>query len=123
MKKFTQFFIVALTIATPALVFAQGQPQTQYFTTIINFLKNSINPIAGILVGLAFIYFIWGVIKYVISSDPTKKEESKSTIIYGLIGLLVIASAWGIVRLAAQILGINNPNGNQIDTPGVNIRN
>ena len=121
MKKLTQFFILATIIVTPAIAFAQTAFDEGYFQDIINFLKNAINPIAGILVGLAFIYFVWGVIKYVISSDPTKKEESKSTIIYGLIGLLIIASAWGIVRLASQILGIDGGE-SQITPPGVKVK-
>ncbi|TSC69271.1 MAG: hypothetical protein G01um101466_113 [Parcubacteria group bacterium Gr01-1014_66] len=63
-------------------------------------IENQIlNPIIGLLFVLATIVFMWGVIQYVITADPGKREKGKGVMIYGIIGMTIMASAWGIVRI------------------------
>ena len=54
----------------------------------------------GILIPIAFalclLYFFWGVAKY-IKSAGTDKEEGKSIMVWGVVGLFVAASIWGII--------------------------
>ena len=67
---------------------------------IINKITTQIlNPVIVLLFALATIFFIWGVIQYVIGSqgDTGKLEKAKSAILYGIIGMFIMASAWGIV--------------------------
>ncbi len=70
----------------------------------IQVLLNSLMPI---LIGIAVLYFMWGVITYVISGDDQKKKEARMHIINGLIGLFVILSFWGIVAVINNTLGID----------------
>lgn len=55
--------------------------------------------IIAILFTLGTIAFLWGVIKYLFSSDPEKIGEARTFIIYGIITLAVMVAAWGIVRI------------------------
>ncbi len=58
---------------------------------------------------LAFLIFLWGMIKYINNADNEKKrEESKKFIYYGIIGLTVMVSVWGIVRIVTTTFGLGN---------------
>ncbi len=66
--------------------------------TIANQLLNYIIPV---LITIAVVYFIWGVVQYLIAGDEEKKKKSKSMIIGGLIGLFIIVSFWGIIKIVS----------------------
>lgn len=55
---------------------------------------------------LAFVVFLWGVLKFMRSSEQKDKQESKQFIYMGLIGLFVMTSVWGIIKIFATTLGI-----------------
>lgn len=60
-----------------------------------------LNPVIVLLFTLATIMFLWGIIQYVIGSqgDTGKLEKAKNVILYGIIGMFIMASAWGIVGI------------------------
>ncbi len=55
---------------------------------------------------LAFVVFLWGVFKFIRSSEQKDKQESKQFIYMGLIGLFVMTSVWGIIKIFATTAGI-----------------
>ncbi len=61
-----------------------------------------------VLIGLGVVYFVWGVITYVISSDEEAKKAGRDRIIYGIIGLAVIIGLWGLVRILTDTFSISN---------------
>jgi succinate-acetate transporter protein len=59
-----------------------------------------VNPLIEILYALAFIIFLWGIFEFVMGSgDEKARETGKQHIIYGLLGLFILVSAFGIVNL------------------------
>lgn len=71
-----------------------------FFGRITDILKESV---VGLLVTLAMVYFIWGVVQYVIyPEDEGKKEKGKQHIIWGLIGLTVIFAVRGLIGVLAS---------------------
>ena len=60
-----------------------------------------LTPIIALLFVLATAVFLWGVVSYVIAQkgDSQKMDQAKTTIAWGIIGLFIMASAWGIVKL------------------------
>ena len=65
-----------------------------------------LNTIIPVLVALGVVYFVWGVITYVISSEEEAKKAGKNKIIYGIIGLAVIVSLWGLVNIVVNTFDI-----------------
>ena len=65
-----------------------------------------LNIIIPILIVLAIVYFIWGVIQYVISDDEEAKQAGRNRIIYGIIGLAVIVGVWGLVAILTQTFDV-----------------
>lgn len=60
-------------------------------------------------VGLALLFFIWGVTKLIkAGGDEEKLSEAKKYIIWSLIGLFVIFSVWGIVGVLQNTFELDN---------------
>lgn len=97
-------------------------------------LLKAITDIAEMLIpivaSLALLYFFWGVAEYVRGVGASGKEEGRSKMFWGAIGLFVMMSIWGLVNfISSDFLGIkptssggsysssyNNPRLNQ-NTP------
>ena len=54
-----------------------------------------------VIFALSLITFLWGVFKYTILSQGDEKQtvEAKNVIFYGIIGLFVMVSVWGILKV------------------------
>jgi hypothetical protein len=60
-----------------------------------------VNPIILLLAASAFVVFLWGVFEFIMhAADETKRREGKSAIMWGLVGLVIIFGAYGIINLA-----------------------
>jgi hypothetical protein len=87
----------------------------QYGTieAIICRIGNILNTIIPILVVLGVVYFVWGVVQYVIASDEEAKKTGRNRMIYGIIGLAVIVAMWGLVGILTNtfsLTGSATPN-------------
>jgi len=71
-------------------------------------ISEILNAIIPVLIALGVVYFVWGVISYVIGSDEEAKKKGRDRIIYGIIGLAVIIAVWGLVRILTNTFGVGN---------------
>lgn len=86
----------------PALAFATGIP------AIITTLTGIINTLVPFLIAVAVVIFLVGVVKYVTAgADETKRAEGRNVMIYGIIGLFVMISIWGLVTILNDTFGLN----------------
>lgn len=102
-------------IVAPFFAFAQNAGLCTYQTgiqAVICKIGEILNTIIPILIVLGVVYFIWGVITYMIGADEEAKKKGRDKIIYGIIGLVVIVGMWGLVKIVTSTFGIsNNPSG------------
>ncbi len=99
---------------------AQSLENTRVFENVRN------NPVAGPLVErifgviilplltglfvLTMLVFIWGVVGIIRKADdPTARKEGQNHILWGAIGMLIMVSVYGIIRLVANTLGVPDP--------------
>lgn len=60
-----------------------------------------INPIILLLAASAFIVFLWGVFEFIAhAGDETRRTEGRKAILWGLVGLVIIFGAYGIINVA-----------------------
>ncbi len=65
-------------------------------------------PVITVVFMVAILYFVWGVTMFMInSSDPDKREQGRKHILWGIIGLVIMVSVFGIIRLVANTVGQN----------------
>src|SRR3972149_11719304 len=113
MKKFGKVLGFGVGFFLPVLAFAQqiSFTETKGLFGVLNTIQRLLNVVIPILITLGVVYFIWGVIKYVTAKDEEAQKEARSTMIYGIIGLFVIVSIWGLVGLLGRSFGIGAGGG------------
>lgn len=73
---------------------------------IIDFV---LDPVVSLLIAAAVVVFLWGVVKYITSGDnEEERKKAKDLIIYGIIGLFVMVSVWGLVGLLTGTFDLND---------------
>jgi hypothetical protein len=99
----------SLSYLLPVLAFAQGTATGQLNTIsgVIRRLQDIINLIIPFIVGLAVLVIIWGVFGYVTSAgDEEKRGEAKQFILWGVIGVFIMVSVWGLVNILVNSFGV-----------------
>ena len=66
-----------------------------------------INPLMLLMAAGAFVVFLWGVFEFIRQAgDEGKRKEGKDAIFWGLIGLVIIFGAYGIINVALNTFGL-----------------
>lgn len=85
---------------------ARAEGLTQVNNLLGTIVENFVRPGIQFLTALAVVYFVYGVFEFVKNST---KEEGVSTggrhIVWGIIGLFIMVSAWGIIGLVCNTVG------------------
>lgn len=64
------------------------------------------SPLYEFAVGIAFIYFMYGAFRFIVDmNNPEKKNFGRSHLLWGLVGLFIILSVGGILKLFDSIFG------------------
>ena len=75
---------------------------------LCNVVTQIVNPIIYLLAAGAFIVFIWGIVVYIANAgEADKRAEGQRGILWGLVGLVIIFGAYGIINLATGAFGLN----------------
>ncbi len=97
MKKFV---ISASAYLLPVVAFAGDANVDTSVYGIINQVNKVINAIIPFLVGLAVLVIIWGVFNYISGAgDEEKRAQAKQFIIWGVVGVFIMLSVWGLVGI------------------------
>lgn len=89
-----------------------GQACSNEFGTIQDFI-NYVGCVLGrsvlpLLIGFAVLFFVIGVVRYVIAPDGSNdREAGRKFMIYGVIGLFVIVAMWGLVGVLVNTFGVS----------------
>jgi hypothetical protein len=120
MKKFLVGFTATAAALLPSVAFGQTvNGVTNNTIDALDALTDIVNAVIPFLLAIAVVVFIYGVIKYVVSSAPDEKAAGRSYIIWGIIGIAVILSIFGLVKLLQNTFGINNTLLGNNDIPRV----
>ena len=66
-----------------------------------------VNPFIWLMLAVAGVYFVWGVFLFVKDNDSEEDRASgKKHLIYGIIGLAIILSVQGIIKLITTTVSL-----------------
>lgn len=99
---FTFFFLFS-----PSLILLAAPRD---FKSLINevIIGNILSPVVPLLIGLAVVLFVYGVIKFMFSSGGEGREEGKDFMFWGIIGIFVMVSVWGLVAILQSTFQLTN---------------
>lgn len=92
------FVLSSLILASPVLA------QATDIAKVENFITNIIQVMVVLAGSLASAFFVWGGVRYIVSSgDPETLESAKRTILYSAIGLTISLAAFVITNIVTQL--------------------
>ncbi|MBI4137894.1 MAG: hypothetical protein HY472_01455, partial [Candidatus Sungbacteria bacterium] len=74
---------------------------------IYRIISQVLSPIVFLLFSIALIVFLWGIVYYVVGAQGSdqKLKQGKLAMFWGIVGMSVMFSAWGLVRLVCNTFG------------------
>ncbi len=106
----TRIFISAVAIfeaVVPSV--AQANINTSIIGSYVTSFLSIINTIVlPIIISVSFITFVWGVYNYFIAggANPEKRREGTKFLMYGIVGLAIIFSVWGLVAVFSSVFNL-----------------
>lgn len=92
--------VASILSLMPVLALAQTSVVIKDVNSLSDKLTDIGNVVIYILVSLAVIFIIWNVVMALIrGSDPEAKSAALKNVGYGVLGLAIILSIWGLVNI------------------------
>lgn len=90
------------------LPIAEASGHLEASRTIIQNIQNAILfPLIGLLIAIAILVFVWGTFQYVMNAENDQaREVGRKHMLYGIIGFLIMVSAFSILTIARQTFGV-----------------
>ena len=99
--------IVTSLLFIPALAGAVSSP-TDFSSAVHLIVSNVLNPLVGLIMAAALVYFFIGVVKYIQKGgDDKEREVGRKMMVYGIIALSVMVSVWGLVNVLQNTFSLN----------------
>jgi uncharacterized membrane protein YozB (DUF420 family) len=121
--------IAGLLAFAPAIVSAQALAPINNINDVSHKFTSILNTLTVLLISLAVVWIIISVVRYLIAGgDADKRKEGGMRILFGVIGLFVIISIWGLVSILQNSFATTNTASQSInniqihpgDVPNVN---
>ncbi len=96
--------LTILALSFPAVTSAQTITDVNSLTYK---LTNIGNVILELLIAFAVIYIVINVVRFIMA-DAEKRAEVRTSILWGIVGLAIIVSIWGLVRILTNTFRVDN---------------
>ncbi|MFA6445911.1 MAG: hypothetical protein WCW14_01520 [Candidatus Paceibacterota bacterium] len=74
----------------------------KFFNNVIDII---VNPLIWLIFGIAIVVFLWGAMEFFVSAeDAEKRTTGKQHMFWGIIGMAIMMSAYGIVNLITSTI-------------------
>lgn len=92
--------LFAVGFLVPSLVYAAPKS----FADLVYIIIDLINPLVGLLMTFATLFFFFNIIRYISSASEEKKGQFRQNIVWSIIGLFVLVSFFGLARILHNTL-------------------
>jgi len=89
-------------------------PFVTFGKTLTDVINNTTDILAlsiiKLIFALAVVYFMWGVVQYMLYPDGESKDKGKQMMIWGLIALTVMFAVYGLINILGNTFGLFDDN-------------
>lgn len=110
--------IASIALLAPAVASAQALAPVTNINDVSSKLLGIGNIILYLLIAAAVIFIVWNVVMYLVK-DGEDKSKSAGNILWGIVGLFIIVSIWGLVNILTNTFK-TTPTNQPIPTLGPN---
>lgn len=68
-------------------------------------LAEIINPLITLGFAVAIVYLAWAILQYSLGGDKLERDKLKNSLIYGVVGVAIMATVFGIMKFIASSVG------------------
>jgi hypothetical protein len=74
---------------------------------VATFTSAIVNPILALVFALGLLVFVFGLVEFLwgLSQEAGDKERGRKHMLWGIAGMFIMASAYALVKIIAQIVG------------------
>lgn len=104
---FRKALLLSSILVLPVVLYASTD-FSSLGTLVNNFTKNVVTAVGYLFLSMATVLFFAGIVQFIWKSregDKSGIEQGKNFMLWGLIGLFVMFSVWGIIRFAQNTIG------------------
>ena len=78
-------------------------------TLVARITSAIIDPLIALIFAAGFLVFAWGVVQFMfgLANDTEAKNDGKKHMLWGVIGMAIMMSAIGILRVIANTFGLS----------------
>lgn len=110
MKKILLSLSVFSITLLPSLAMAQqfdpGKDQT--LGSFMLWIISAGNFLIPVLITIGVVYLVFNIVMYVIAGDEEKKKAARTNMVWGIVGLFVIMTIWGLVNILSRTFNISS---------------
>lgn len=123
-SSFVASIVCGALLAAPSFVFA-ANPSGGFTTlgTMINtFTTTVVKALGSLFIALGVVAFFYGMVEFIWAQrdgNGEKAKKSKSFMVWGLVGVFVMVSVWGIIKYFQTIFGL--PADSNITIPKIQL--
>ena len=90
------------------IAYASGADVARGFLLTLN--EVIVYPLITLMLTVALVVFLWGSFQFIANAgNPGKREEGRKHILWGIIGMLIMVSAYAILTIAAGTFNLDVP--------------
>lgn len=82
-------------------------------TLLNNLTSVIINPLLALMFAIGLLVFVWGLVEFLYKSNKSgkvdEKNEGKDHMLWGIVGMFIMAAAYTILGILARSLGAQIP--------------
>ncbi len=102
---FKKILAVVAAATLPSLAFAAYDPGTG-FLGLIAWATIVLSYIFPFILALSVIWIVWYIFRYAVAGGEDDKSKAKTHIIWGIVGLFIMVSIWGLVTILTSTFGL-----------------
>ncbi len=104
------FNLVKIANAQNGQVFSKVASNPAVNSIVTKIMQNIVMPLIVLLFTLATLIFIWGIFGMIRNGgDAGARRTGEQHVLWGVIGMLIMISAFGIIRLIGNTVGVGDP--------------
>jgi len=105
-------FTVSFVSLLPLIALAQGPLNSVTDAdSLITKISDLVNATVWLFISLAVLFIIWNALQFIRQTDSAERSKYQSTILWGIVGLFIILSIWGLVNILDNTFNVGNFQG------------
>ena len=96
------------------ITFAQTAYAITADTVVARIESMIVQPLISFMFAIALLVFIWGAAQFISNQgggEEKKLIDGKNHMLWGIVGILIMVSVYGLMRLTINTFGLSGPNG------------